>query len=80
MPFESVAAPQLTETSRPIAVTFTLGVAPWLTVAAVAPPLLPAEAGVVHDAHAIAASAATASAAAPADSRRIIASRPCSGA
>ena len=80
MPFESVAAPQLTETSRPIAVTFTLGVAPWLTVAAAAPPLLPAEAGVVQEADAIAASAATATAAAPAESRLIIACLPCTGA
>jgi hypothetical protein len=77
---ESVAAPQLTATSRPIAVTLTLGVAPWLTVAAAAPPSLPAEAGVVHEAHAIAVIAATATAATPADSRPIIASAPSSGA
>ena len=52
---ESVDAPQLRLTSRPIEVRVTLGVAPWLTVAAVATPLLPAAAFVVQYAHAVAA-------------------------
>jgi hypothetical protein len=42
-PFESVEAPQLTETSRPMVLdAVTLGVAPWWTLAAAASPELPA--------------------------------------
>jgi hypothetical protein len=52
---ESVDAPQLRLVSRPIEVRVTLGVAPWLTVAAVAAPVLPAAAFVVQYAQAVAA-------------------------